>query len=68
LGEAKVQHAMEYLLELEQNNNREWYHAHKAEYKTASAEFEAIRPTSKKCGKAAIYCHRTYIVRQRAKN
>ena len=31
-----------YLKELEQNNNREWFHAHKAEYQEASAQFEEI--------------------------
>lgn len=31
-----------YLSELSQNNNREWYHAHKAEYKAANAEFESF--------------------------
>ena len=31
---------MEYLSELEKNNNREWYHAHKKEYKEANAQFE----------------------------
>lgn len=31
-----------YLTGLRENNNREWYHAHKAEYKEASAEFEAL--------------------------
>lgn len=28
-----------YLRDLKQNNNREWYHAHKAEYQTAYKEF-----------------------------
>ncbi len=31
-----------YLSELEKNNNREWYHAHKEEYKKANAEFESF--------------------------
>ncbi len=31
-----------YLQELSENNNREWYHLHKAEYKEANAEFEAL--------------------------
>lgn len=31
-----------YLTELSQNNNREWYHLHKAEYKEANAQFEAL--------------------------
>ena len=33
---------LKYLTELRDNNNREWYHAHKAEYKAANAEFEAL--------------------------
>ena len=28
-----------YLTDLSQNNNREWYHAHKAENKAANAQF-----------------------------
>ncbi len=31
-----------YLSELSMNNEREWYHAHKEEYKKANAEFEAL--------------------------
>lgn len=31
-----------YLTDLSENNNREWYHAHKAEYKTANEEFETL--------------------------
>lgn len=31
-----------YLSDLEQNNNREWYHAHKEQYRRANAEFEAL--------------------------
>ena len=31
-----------YLTDLEQNNNREWYHAHKVEYQQANTEFEAL--------------------------
>lgn len=31
-----------YLSNLEQNNNREWYHAHKPELKEANEEFETI--------------------------
>ncbi|MEH2952443.1 DUF2461 domain-containing protein [Candidatus Merdisoma sp. JLR.KK011] len=31
-----------YLSELSMNNNREWYHAHKEDYKKANAEFEAL--------------------------
>lgn len=33
---------LHYLEELSANNDREWYHAHKAEYKEANAEFEAL--------------------------
>ena len=32
----------QYLSDLRDNNNREWYHAHKAENKAANAEFEAL--------------------------
>lgn len=31
---------LKYLTRLCENNNREWYHAHKAEYKAANAEFD----------------------------
>lgn len=31
-----------YLSELSRNNNREWYHANKEEYKKANAEFEGL--------------------------
>ena len=31
---------LRYLTGLSENNDREWYHAHKAEYKAANAEFE----------------------------
>ena len=31
-----------YLSELSKNNNREWYHAHKEDYKKANAEFEGL--------------------------
>ncbi len=31
-----------YLTNLNENNNREWYHAHKQEYKEANGEFEAL--------------------------
>lgn len=33
---------LDYLECLSENNNREWYHAHKAEYKEANARFEAL--------------------------
>lgn len=35
-------HIMKYLSDLEQHNEREWYHAHKAEYQEANREFEEI--------------------------
>lgn len=33
---------LKYLTELSENNNREWYHAHKAKYQEANREFEAL--------------------------
>ncbi len=33
---------LEYLSELKQNNNREWYHANKSKYVEANAQFEAF--------------------------
>lgn len=33
---------LKYLSGLRDNNNREWYHAHKEEYREAAAEFEAL--------------------------
>ena len=33
---------MDYLAELSANNNREWYHAHKAEYQAANGQFEEL--------------------------
>lgn len=33
---------LKYLSDLRENNNREWYHAHKNEYKEADAEFEKL--------------------------
>lgn len=33
---------LNYLADLSKNNNREWYHAHKAENKTANTEFESL--------------------------
>lgn len=33
---------LKYLTDLGENNTREWYHAHKAEYKAANMEFEAL--------------------------
>ena len=33
---------LDYLTDLGKNNEREWYHAHKAEYKEANAEFELL--------------------------
>lgn len=33
---------LDYLAELSANNNREWYHAHKTEYKAATSQFEEL--------------------------
>ena len=33
---------MHYLSELKENNNREWYHAHKTQYQDANQEFEEL--------------------------
>ena len=33
---------LDYLTQLSTNNNREWYHAHKAEYQAANAQFEEL--------------------------
>lgn len=33
---------LNYLSELSENNNREWYHAHKPEFQAANTEFEAL--------------------------
>lgn len=37
-----TQFILDYLKSLSENNNREWYHAHKAEYKEANARFENL--------------------------
>ncbi len=37
-----TQFIMEYLSALSMNNNREWYHANKDDYKKANAEFETL--------------------------
>lgn len=37
-----IQLILKYLSELSENNNREWYHLHKEEYKEANAQFEAM--------------------------
>ena len=37
-----TQMILDYLSGLRANNNREWYHAHKAEYQAANAQFEAL--------------------------
>ena len=37
-----MQLIINYLSELSRNNNREWYHANKEEYKKANAEFEGL--------------------------
>lgn len=31
---------LDYLIELSENNNREWYHSHKSQYKEANEQFE----------------------------
>lgn len=36
---------LRYLSALRENNNREWYHAHKTEYQEAAAQFEALVQT-----------------------
>lgn len=33
---------LKYLSELSENNNRDWYHSHKGEYKEANAQFEEL--------------------------
>ena len=33
---------LDYLAGLSANNDREWYHAHKAEYQAANAQFEEL--------------------------
>ena len=33
---------LKYLSELSYNNNREWYHEHKNDYKDANMQFEAL--------------------------
>lgn len=33
---------LKYLTQLDENNHREWYHAHKLEYQQANAQFEAL--------------------------
>jgi uncharacterized protein (TIGR02453 family) len=37
-----TQMILNYLNELSANNNQEWYHAHKAEYQAANAQFEEL--------------------------
>ncbi len=37
-----TQMILDYLTSLSANNNREWYHAHKAEYQAANAQFEEL--------------------------
>ena len=37
-----TQFIMKYLSELSMNNNREWYHGNKEDYKKANAEFESL--------------------------
>ena len=40
-----TQFMMDYLSALSRNNNREWYHANKEDYKKANAEFEELLQT-----------------------
>ena len=40
-----IQLILDYLLALSMNNNREWYHANKDDYKKANAEFEELLQT-----------------------
>ncbi len=37
-----TQFILSYLKDLSENNNRDWYHDHKAEYKEANAQFESL--------------------------
>ena len=37
-----TQMILDYLTQLSANNNREWYHTHKAEYQAANAQFEEL--------------------------
>ena len=37
-----TQMILDYLTQLSANNNREWYHAHKAEYQAANGQFEEL--------------------------
>lgn len=49
-----------YLTDLQSNNNREWYHEHKAEYQAANEEFEQlIRMLMEELGKTepGLLCH-----------
>jgi uncharacterized protein (TIGR02453 family) len=41
-GEFNMIRALEYLSELERNNNREWYHANKEQLQSANADFEQL--------------------------
>ena len=40
-----MQFIIDYLSSLSRNNNREWYHANKDDYKKANAEFEKLLQT-----------------------
>ena len=40
-----TQKILTYLRNLSENNNREWYHAHKAENKEANTQFEELIQT-----------------------
>ncbi len=41
-GKMNTQLILNYLSDLSENNNREWYHEHKAENRVANTEFEAL--------------------------
>lgn len=41
-AQMNMQLILKYLSDLNENNDREWYHAHKEERKAANAEFEAL--------------------------
>ena len=45
---------LRYLKDLEANNNREWYHEHKAEYQKANGEFEELIQALLEIGRAHV--------------
>lgn len=38
----RTDHILQYLIDLKENNEREWYHAHKKEYQQAQTDFEEL--------------------------